>query len=767
MTDGTPTPQELIRASVDAYLALLEQSPELYRFVVAAPAPRRRHDVQRGRPTRPASPSSSPTARPRWPRRPRSRLGAPLGRGDRRLHQRGRACGGSTIRDAMSPRRSWPTTSPRCSGAAPPGYSSYAGQPGRRRPAPGVFRRLASDATSSDRRPDRRPVDVAAAAQVLDGRWARRPRRARELARDPRFAVDRRRGHRDSSARDVLEQLRALAEAGYSGTRLPGRVRRPATTSAARSPASRCSAIGDLSLLVKAGVQWGLFGGAVLHLGTERHHDALPAPTSSTCELLGCFAMTETGHGSDVATLRTTATYDPATDEFVIDTPDDDARKEYIGNAARDGRLAAVFAQLITGGEAQGVHAFLVPIRDDDGTPMPRRPHRGLRAQGRPQRRRQRPAVLRRRPRPARQPAQPLRPTSPPTARYTTPIENKTKRFFTMLGTLVQGRISVAGGAGQRDQGRADHRDPLRRASAASSPRPAADEIRVLDYLAHQRKLLPALAKTYALHFAQLELVALLHETTPSLDGDRRGRRRARGRPAAPRARGARRRHQGDRAPGTRPRTIQDLPRGLRRRGLPRREPAARPQGRHRRVHHLRGRQHRAAAARRQGAAHRLPRPLRRARLLGHGPLRRRPGRRDRRRDDRRPAARCSACVDAAPGATRRQSLLDRGWQLELFEWREQHLLETLARRLRRAAGADDPFAVFNAAQDHLLGRRAGAHRHGAAAGVRRRASSAARRRRARLLDRGLRPVRAVDHRGRARLVPGARPAHRRPARRR
>src|SRR6185369_10702621 len=46
----------------------------------------------------------------------------------------------------------------------------------------------------------------------------------------------------------------------------------------------------------------------------------------------------------------------------------DDARKDYIGGAARDGRLAAVFAQLIVGGEARGVHALLVPIRGEDGT---------------------------------------------------------------------------------------------------------------------------------------------------------------------------------------------------------------------------------------------------------------------------------------------------------------------------------------------------------------------------------------------------------------
>jgi acyl-CoA oxidase len=56
---------------------------------------------------------------------------------------------------------------------------------------------------------------------------------------------------------------------------------------------------------------------------------------------------------------------------------------------------------------------------------------------------------------------------------------------------------------------------------------------------------------------------------------------------------------------------------------------------------------------------------------------------------------------DAAPGDE--SSVLDRDWHAAIFEWRERHLLETLARRLRRAANADDPFAVFNNAQDHLL----------------------------------------------------------------
>ncbi len=127
---------------------------------------------------------------------------------------------------------------------------------------------------------------------------------------------------------------------------------------------------GDLSLMVKAGVQWGLFGGAVQLLGTRRHHERYLRDIMDL-QLAGCFAMTETGHGPDVQHLRTTATYDPAAGEFVISTPDAAARKDYIGNAARDGRMAVVFAQLIVDGAGRGVHALLVPIRDGDGHPQP------------------------------------------------------------------------------------------------------------------------------------------------------------------------------------------------------------------------------------------------------------------------------------------------------------------------------------------------------------------------------------------------------------
>jgi len=63
-------------------------------------------------------------------------------------------------------------------------------------------------------------------------------------------------------------------------------------------------ALGDLSVLVKVGVQFGLFGGAILQLGTKHHHDAYLADLVSG-RTMGCFAMTESGHGSNVQALGT------------------------------------------------------------------------------------------------------------------------------------------------------------------------------------------------------------------------------------------------------------------------------------------------------------------------------------------------------------------------------------------------------------------------------------------------------------------------------
>ncbi|MGW3996167.1 acyl-CoA dehydrogenase family protein [Amycolatopsis sp. NPDC004772] len=352
-------------------------------------------------------------------------------------------------------------------------------------------------------------VDPDALTAVLDGRWAelRRGVRAQMTGAEFRDPVDL---GIEAHRAQVLDQLRALA-----ATDRPGLGFDPAYGGGGDVGGSVTSfellGYGDLSLMVKAGVQWGLFGGAVQLLGTERHHERYLRAIMDL-DVLGCFAMTEHGHGSDVQHLRTTATFTDG--GFVLDTPDAMARKEYIGNAARDGRLAVVFAQLITGGESRGVHAFLVPIRDDDGKPVPGvsiedcGPKAGLNGVdngrlGFDHVRVPREALLNRFGDVAED------------GTYSSPIESDSRRFFTMLGTLIRGRVSVGGSAGSATK-RAlalairygEHRHQFMK--------PDGDEVVILDYLGHQRKLLPALAKTYALNFAQEELVSKLHDIDPS-----------------------------------------------------------------------------------------------------------------------------------------------------------------------------------------------------------------------------------------------------------
>src|SRR4051795_8938803 len=320
----------------------------------------------------------------------------------------------------------------------------------------------------------------------------------------------------------VLAWARELASQGDTAMGYP--VEYGGQDAVARSIASfETLAYGDLSLLVKCGVQFGLFGGAVLHLGTAKHHERYLYRVAKL-ELPGCFAMTESGHGSNVQALRTTATYDPETQEFLVDTPDDDARKDYIGNAARDGRIAAVFAQLIVAGASRGVHALLVPLRDDDGTVLD-----GIRIEdcgaklgldGVDNGRIWFDHV--------RVPGEALLDRYAqvsPEGEYTSAIENPTKRFFTMLGTLIQGRVSVCGASINATKVALDiaiRRGLTRRQFGP----PGREEAVLMDYRTHQRRLLPALATTYGLHFAQVRLRQHLHDVfSASAKADDRTRR--------------------------------------------------------------------------------------------------------------------------------------------------------------------------------------------------------------------------------------------------
>ncbi|MGE0220836.1 acyl-CoA dehydrogenase [Mycolicibacterium sp.] len=277
-------------------------------------------------------------------------------------------------------------------------------------------------------------------------------------------------------------------------------------------------AMSDLSLMVKAGVQWGLFGGAIENLGTKRHHEAY-VQRIIDLDLLGCFAMTETGHGSDVQSIETTATYDPATEEFVIDSPTPTSRKDYIGGAAETARVAAVFAQLITpDGVNHGVHCLVVPIRDDDGNDLPGVTTSDCHYKG------GLPGVDNGRIQfdQVRVPRENLLnryADVAPDGTYSSPIENPNRRFFTMLGTLIRGRVTVGGSAGAAARVALDiaTRYALQRRQFSD---PDGGEVLLMDYLVHQRRLLPLIARSYALQFAQNELVSRCHELQTADDPD-------------------------------------------------------------------------------------------------------------------------------------------------------------------------------------------------------------------------------------------------------
>jgi len=134
--------------------------------------------------------------------------------------------------------------------------------------------------------------------------------------------------------------------------------------------AHELAAIVDPAMTTKMTVQFNLFGGTVLKLGTERHHSKLLAGIDSLKDV-GCFGLTELGYGNNAVEMETTAVYDKETDSLIVNTPHPLAQKYWITNGALHAKHVVVFAQLSVGGVKQGIHAVLVPIRGEDLEVLP------------------------------------------------------------------------------------------------------------------------------------------------------------------------------------------------------------------------------------------------------------------------------------------------------------------------------------------------------------------------------------------------------------
>ncbi|KAM6221805.1 peroxisomal acyl-coenzyme A oxidase 3 [Rhynchocyon petersi] len=270
-----------------------------------------------------------------------------------------------------------------------------------------------------------------------------------------------------------------------------------------------CLGMYDWSLGAKYFLDTMVFASAIFSLGSDRHLKYISRIFSM--EIFGCFALTELSHGSNAKAIRTTAHYDPHSQEFILHSPDFQASKFWVGNMGKTATHAIVYAQLYTpGGGCHGLHAFVVQIRDpktllplpgvmvgdigrklgqnglDNGFAMfheVRIPREDL-----------------------------LNRTGDviPEGTYITPFKDDKQRFGASLGSLSSGRVIIIG------MSVTNLKLAVSIAIRFSATRhqfgpTEAEEVPVLEYQMQQWRLLPYLAAAFALdHFSKslfLELV--------------------------------------------------------------------------------------------------------------------------------------------------------------------------------------------------------------------------------------------------------------------
>lgn len=253
----------------------------------------------------------------------------------------------------------------------------------------------------------------------------------------------------------------------------------------------------DSSYAVKLTLTFGMFANVIRTLGGDRLYKYVEA--SDNMEIFGAFALTEVAHGTNARGMRTTATYDPKSECFIIHSPDFEAAKCWVGNLGKTCSHAVVYAQLYTpDGKCHGLNAFLVPIRDtktmlahpgvlvgdlgekiglngvDNGFVMFNQykiPRENL-----------------------------LSRTGDVTkeGEYVTPFKDKRKRLGASLGALSGGRVSICGIAATYLNKAITIAIRYSAARRQFGPVEGGEEFPVLEYQAQQHRLLPHLAAAYA-----------------------------------------------------------------------------------------------------------------------------------------------------------------------------------------------------------------------------------------------------------------------------